>query len=503
MLLVFIDCCAKLEKPQMVFNSFSFWIVFPFIFGLYWLIPVKYNHWRKLFLVIVSYLLYMNWKPAFALVLLGVTLVTYWGGQVLQSEGFTVQNVQESERLKRNRLVWLFAILGLQPLLAFKYYNFLNDSLTGGLASIGLKFAMPGLNWAVPIGISFFTFQAVGYMLDVYHGRVKAEKNLLDYILFVSFFPQITSGPISTAKELMPQIKVSHSFSYEQGRDGLKLLLWGMFVKVVIADRVGMLVDTVYGNYQFYSGNICMLASFFYTIQIYCDFAGYSWMAIGIAKTLGFDLINNFRQPYFATSITDFWKRWHISLTRWLTTHVYIGLGGNRCSKLRLYWNIMVTFLVSGLWHGANWTFVFWGFIHGILQIIEKILGIDPKGRYSDTRFIKSLSLVRVLVTFILVNIAWIFFRMPTIGDAFDVIGKMVHDRGSLNIVDIYTGSAPVFIVIVGILLLVLHDLVKECGLKWSFLRKPVFQWCWFIILFILIMATGVLDGGQFIYASF
>ena len=484
----------------MFFNSFSFWIVFPFIFGLYWLIPAKYNQMRKLFLVVASYLLYINWKPAFALVLLGVTFVTYWGGLVLEVKG---------EELKfncsrRNALYGCLLCFGLLPLLVFKYYNFLNDSLTVGLDAIGLKFAMPGLNWAVPVGISFFTFQAVGYMLDVYHGRVKAEKKLLDYVLFVSFFPQISSGPISTAKELMPQIKALHTFSYEQGIDGLKLMLWGMFVKVVIADRVGMLVDTVYGSYQFYSGNVCLLASFFYTIQIYCDFAGYSWMAIGIAKTLGFDLINNFRQPYFATSITDFWKRWHVSLTRWLTTHVYIGLGGNRCSKIKQYRNIMVTFLVSGLWHGANWTFLFWGALHGVIQIVEKMLGIDPKGKFANTRVLKILSPVRVLLTFLLVNLAWIFFRMPTISGAFDVIGRMIHDRGALNIVSIYNGTAPVFIVAMGLALLVLNDLVREHGLKrFTILKKPIFQWCWFIILFVLILSTGVLDGGQFIYASF
>ena len=479
----------------MVFNSFNFWVVFPFIFGLYWLIPSKFNQWRKVFLVVASYLLYMNWKPAFAFVLLGVTLVTYWGGLVFD---------KESDRKNSKRLVWMFALLGLLPLLVFKYFNFINNSLTDGLAAIGLKFSMPGLNWAVPVGISFFTFQAVGYMLDVYHQRVKAEKNLMDYVLFVSFFPQVTSGPISTAKELMPQIKAVHKFSYEQGRDGLKLLLWGMFVKVVIADRVGMLVDTVFGNYQFYSGNVCLLASLFYTIQIYCDFAGYSWMAIGIAKTLGFDLINNFRQPYFATSITDFWKRWHISLTRWLTTYVYIGLGGNRCSKLKQYWNIMATFLVSGIWHGANWTFVFWGALHGVIQIVEKILGIDPKGRFANARVLKRLSPVRVLVTFLLVNLAWIFFRMPTISGAFDVIGRMIHDRGSLNIVDVYNGTAPVFIIAIGLILLMLRDFVEENGLRcFSFLRKPLFQWCWYILLFVLILSIGVLDGGQFIYASF
>lgn len=356
----------------MAFNSFNFWLVFPFIFGLYWLIPSKYNQWRKLFLIVASYLLYMNWKPAFALVLLGVTLITYWGWQIFDSE--RVKN-EELKVGKRKRLIWLFALLGLLPLLVFKYYNFINNSLTDGLAAIGLKFSMPGLNWAVPVGISFFTFQAVGYMLDVYHQRVKAEKNLLDYVLFVSFFPQVTSGPISTAEDLMPQIKASHKFDYEQGKQGLKQLLWGQFIKLVIADRLGLFVDTVYANYIHYSGTTCFVASVFYTLQIYCDFAGYSLMAIGIARTLGFNLIDNFRRPYLATSITDFWKRWHISLTRWLTRQVYIPMGGSRCSKVRTYWNIFVTFLVSGIWHGANWTFIVWGCMHGIIQIIEKALG--------------------------------------------------------------------------------------------------------------------------------
>lgn len=349
----------------MVFNSFNFWLLFPFIFVIYWAIPVKFNRARNLFLLAVSYLLYMNWKPSFALVLLGVTLICYWGGQILDNEvGFK----------RKASVCWCFAFLGLLPLLVFKYYNFFNVSLTSLLESAGLHFVLPGLNWAIPVGISFFTFQSVGYLLDVYKKRVPAEKNFLDFALFVSFFPQVTSGPISTSKELMPQFKNPHSFNYEQGKEGLKMLLWGMFLKLALADRIGVYVDTVYTNYIHYSGSVCLLASIMYTIQIYCDFAGYSLMAIGIAKTLGFDLINNFERPYLAASITEFWKRWHISLTRWLTTHVYINLGGNRCSKVRQYVNIMITFLVSGLWHGANWTFIIWGALHGAFQIVEKAL---------------------------------------------------------------------------------------------------------------------------------
>lgn len=488
----------------MVFNSLSFWFVFPLIFGLYWLIPAKYNQWRKVFLIVASYLLYMNWKPAFAFVLLGVTLITYWGGRFLSSE-CRVESLEsvdssKSSKLKssrRKRLSWCFALLGLLPLLVFKYYNFLNDSLTAGLAAVGLKFAMPGLNWAVPVGISFFTFQAVGYMLDVYHGRIKAEKNILDYVLFVSFFPQILSGPISKADELLPQIKATHWFDYYQGRQGLRLLLWGMFMKVVVADRLGIYVDLAFPNYQYMSGANCFMASVMYTLQIYGDFAGYSYMAIGIGKLLGFNLINNFNRPYLAISITDFWKRWHISLTRWLTQQVYIPLGGSRCSKLKNYWNIMVTFLVSGIWHGANWTFIFWGVMHGVLQVVEKALGWQ---KYEGKNW--AVRMVRIVVTFLLVNFAWVFFRMPKIGDAFSFIGKMFTAPGHLDIMNI--GTTHLAIMAIAVPILVLKEIWQEfLPKKLSFINMPVCRWVIYVSLFILILGFGVLDGGQFIYVSF
>ena len=435
----------------------------------------------------------MNWEPAFALVLLGVTLVTYWGGQILQvkDEESTVNGN------KRKHLAWLFALLGLLPLLVFKYYNFLNDGLTEGLAAIGFKFALPGLNWAIPVGISFFTFQAVGYMLDVYHERVKSERNLLDYVLFVSFFPQVTSGPISTAEELLPQIKNPHKFDYEQGKQGLKYFLWGMFIKLVIADRLGLYVDTVYSNYIHYSGSSIFVASIFYTLQIYCDFAGYSLMAIGIASTLGFNLINNFKRPYFATSITEFWRRWHISLTRWLTQHVYIPFGGSRCSKTRTYWNIFVTFIVSGIWHGANWTFIVWGMIHGILQIIEKVFGWQ---KYEGKSW--AVKAMRITITFLLVNFAWIFFRMPSIGDACSAISKMFTAFGTPNLGDM--GGAIILIIAISFVILVFKDLYDEFfQSKMRFLEAKLVRWVIYIGLFCMVLLSGNLDGGSFIYVSF
>ena len=477
----------------MLFNSLKFILIFPLIFGLYWAIPARYNQWRKLFLILVSYLLYMNWKPAYALVLLGVTLVTFWGGQILQLRVGS-EDVKNNEKKRRKRLAWLFALLGLLPLLIFKYYNFLNSSISDGLAAIGLQFSLPGLNWAVPVGISFFTFQAVGYMLDVYHGRIKAEKNITDYVLFVSFFPQIASGPISKADELLPQIKTAKTFNYNQAVSGLRYLLWGMFLKVVLADRAGIYVDTVFGAYDKFSGAGCALASLLYSIQIYTDFAGYSLMAVGIAKTLGFDLINNFKRPYFATSVSEFWKRWHISLTRWLTQQVYIPLGGSRCSKLQNYWNILVTFLVSGIWHGANWTFIVWGGIHGIFQIIEKALGWNKK---ESKGLLKAL---RIIFTFAIVTVAWVIFRSPSIGDAFGLIGRYAVANGKF-IADIQA----LLHIAIAIVPLLLFEFSKEFtpNIYGKIRSYTVVRWAVYLSLLAMIVLIGVHDGSSFIYVSF
>lgn len=365
-------------------------------------------------------------------------------------------------------------------------------------------FALPGLNWAIPIGISFFTFQAVGYLLDVYKKRVPVENNFLDFALFVSFFPQVTSGPISTAKELIPQFKIPHTFCYEQGRDGLKMLLWGMFLKLALADRIGIYVDTVYSNYVHYSGSVCFCASIMYTLQIYCDFAGYSLMAIGIAKTLGFDLVNNFERPYLAASVTEFWKRWHISLTRWLTTHVYINLGGNRCSKFRQYVNIMITFLVSGLWHGANWTFVIWGTLHGLFQIVEKALmgrslKVELKSKLYKFSFVRC---IRIIVTFTMVSFAWIFFRMPTLNSAADVIGKIFTNFGQFSIGPL----EPISMVGIGIglPLLFAREIREEYfSNQIRLLNYPIVKWIFYVWIACYTLAMGVLDAGQFIYVTF
>lgn len=473
----------------MLFNSLKFLLIFPLIFGIHWAIPARWNQVRKLFLILVSYLLYMNFKPAFALVLLGVTLVTYWGGQFLE-----LKDGSKELRVRRKRLVWCFALLALLPLLIFKYYNFLNESISEGLAALGIHFSMPGLNWAVPVGISFFTFQAVGYMLDVYHGRIKSEKNFADYVLFVSFFPQIASGPISKASELLPQIKKERTFNYAQAVSGLRYLLWGMFLKVALADRAGIYVDTVFSEYTKFSGLGCFIGSLLYSVQIYADFAGYSLMAVGIGKTLGFDLINNFKRPYFSVSITDFWRRWHISLSRWLKDYVYIPMGGSRRSKIRNYWNIFVTFLVSGIWHGANWTFIVWGMLHGVCQIIEKAFGWNKKDYKGFAR------LVRILLTFLIVTIAWTIFRSPSIGETFGYFARYASSSGQL----IAEGSTLVY-TLMALMPLVIYEVIAEffSAAYNKLYGKQWIRWAAYLGIFTLLMLIGVFDGSSFIYVSF
>lgn len=482
----------------MVYNSFFFLICFPLVFLLYYLIPAKFKQARNLFLLVVSYALYIRWKPALALVLLGVTIVTYWGGWLLDCE--EKEGLEENAARRRKRLVWLFAILGLLPLLVFKYYNFLNESISAGLSAIGLQIGLQGLNWAVPIGISFYTFQAVGYVLDVYHGRIRAEKNLLDYSLFVSFFPSILAGPINKASLVLPQIKnLRQYFDYGKAVEGLKMLLWGMFMKVVVADRAGLYVDTVLPNYMNYTGVTCFAASIFYSIQIYTDFAGYSLMAIGVGKTLGFELTENFRRPYFAFSVTDFWHRWHISLSTWLKDYVYIPLGGSRCPKLRNYWNIFITFLVSGIWHGANWTFIVWGCMHGVCQIIEKALGLQKIS--STSGWIRA---VRIIVTFLIVNFAWIFFRMPSLGDAVSVVGRIFDLSLPMTLYIAPMPTPPM--ILIGCLLLFLKDIRDEFFPGKILLmnnKVAIIRWLTYASMIVIILLMGVFGSDQFIYANF
>ncbi len=470
----------------MIFNSFSFVIIFPILFLGYYIIPSGVNRLRNAYLLIVSYLLYMKFNALATIVLFGVTLITY-----LFALGFR-RYVN-----RKKSIVSIGIILSVFPLVIFKYADFLADIVDNLFDIMGLGINIPGLNWIIPIGISFFTFQSIGYLIDVYRQKIEPERDFINYALFISFFPSIVSGPINKASLLLPQIKNERAyFDYAKAVSGLKLLLWGMFMKVVVADRVGLYVDTVYIAYQNYSGITCFVASILYSIQIYADFAGYSLMALGTGKVLGFELTENFKRPYFSSSVTDFWRRWHMSLSTWLKDYIYISLGGSRCSNIRSYWNILVTFFVSGVWHGAGWSFIMWGVIHGVCQIIEKIIGQDKKN------YIGWRKTIKIVITFLIVNFAWIFFRFENLSDALLFIERMFTVGGILYLPE----KANTVFVLLGVGMLMLKDAIEEFypnKVKMINNKNSIIRWFSYISIFVIIMLCGVFDAGQFIYANF
>jgi D-alanyl-lipoteichoic acid acyltransferase DltB (MBOAT superfamily) len=470
----------------MIYNSLKFITLFPVIFILYYCIPSKYNKSRNIYLLITSYLLYFSWKPSWALILLAITIVTYL---------FAIYIEKDKKNRKKN-LVTSGIIISIIPLIIYKYYNFINTTFSNTLSDIGLPVNIPSLNWCIPIGISFFTFQAISYLCDVYYNKITSEKNFINYALYISFFPSIVSGPINKASLLLPQIKNARTyFDYQKSATGLKYLLWGMFLKVVIADNAGQFVNSIYEDYANNSGISCLYASIFYSIQIYSDFCGYTYMALGTGKLLGFELTQNFRRPYLSYSVTDFWHRWHISLSTWLKDYIYIPLGGNRCSRYRNYFNIFITFLVSGIWHGANWTFIVWGVLHGIAQIIEKVFGLQKNNSSSKFKL-----LIRITFTFIIINFAWIFFRMPTVDDAFNIIWKIITLDGGFH------GTHPTRYIIIYAFILFFKDFTDEfypSKIRLFSNSHIVIRWSTYIILILTIILGGVLDKGDFIYANF
>ena len=330
----------------MLFNSCEYLIFLPVVFALYWLFPQKY---KWILLLGASYYFYMSWKAEYLALIVFVTVVSY-------AAAFLIENTRSI--LGRRIILIIGILISLSLLFVFKYFNFIALSINGVLESFRREARIPLLEVILPVGISFYTFQTMSYVVDVYRGKVSAEKNLGIYATFVSFFPQLVAGPIERTSNLLPQIKRNHYFEYSKAVYGMRLMLWGYFKKLVIADNLSPFVERVFNDPYSYNGFALLLSTIFFTFQIYCDFSGYSDIAIGTAKLFGIDLMTNFKSPYYSTSIKEFWSRWHISLSTWFKDYVYIPLGGNRVSKLRNYFNYLITFLISGLWHGANWTFV-------------------------------------------------------------------------------------------------------------------------------------------------
>ncbi|MCC7501226.1 MAG: MBOAT family protein [Flavobacteriales bacterium] len=392
----------------MLFNSFAFCCVFfPLVTVLYFVLP---HRWRWLLLLLASCWFYMAFVPVYILILAFTILVDYAAGLLIErSEG-------------SRRKAWLIAsiVANLGVLSVFKYWNFLNQNIGELFRSAGLGYGVPDLGILLPIGLSFHTFQSLSYTIEVYRGGQRAERRPGIFALYVMFYPQLVAGPIERPANLLRQLDIPMQWDPVRVVHGLKQMLWGFFKKLVIADRCAAVVDQVYGQVDHYEGLSLLLATYFFAIQIYCDFSGYADIALGAAKVMGFELMVNFRTPYRSASISEFWSRWHISLSSWFRDYLYIPLGGNRVVRWRWYMNLLIVFLVSGLWHGANWTYVVWGGIHGLYLVMALVLASLWKGsgEAGSQRPSKLTHWFNVLITFHLVLVAWVFFRAPDIGTA-------------------------------------------------------------------------------------
>lgn len=486
----------------MLFNSIEFLIFFPVVVLIYFAIPQRI---KNIWLLIASYYFYMCWNAKYALLILLSTIITYISGLLLEK----FKNKEWDEKKKRTykrTVVMLSFFLNLTILFYFKYVNFALNITTKIFAYMNVQLSVPQFDIMLPVGISFYTFQALSYTMDVYREEIYAEKNFFKYALFVSFFPQLVAGPIERSKNLLRQLEVSRKFDFEDAKEGLFLMLWGFFLKLVIADRVAIFVDTVYGDYNTYAGWYLIVATILFAVQIYCDFYGYSSIATGASKVLRIQLMENFDAPYLASSVSDFWRRWHISLTSWFKDYLYIPLGGSRKGKVRKYVNKMIVFATSGLWHGAQISFVIWGILNGLYQVIGEM--IQPL-RDKTVKWLhlnrSSLGhkLLQVIGTFVLVDFSWIFFRADGVGEAMKIIRQMfwvknpwVLFNNALYDCGLDSKNFNLMLVCIGILLFA--DFCKVKGIQ---IRKVILkQDYWFRSLFIICAVMIILIFG--IYGS-
>jgi alginate O-acetyltransferase complex protein AlgI len=466
----------------MLFNSVEFLIFLPIVFIIYWAIGSKNIKLQNLFLLIASYFFYGWWDWRFLSLIFFSSFVDF----------FIARSINKSSKLSRKKLLLTFSLLiNLGFLGFFKYYNFFLDSFVEAFTFFGSSLEANRLSIILPVGISFYTFQTLSYTIDVYRNQLKPSNEPIAFFTYVSFFPQLVAGPIERAVNLLPQFYVKRNLDFSLVSSGLKLMLWGFFMKVAVADRLSLYVDNVYSNVDMHSGSSLILGTIFFAFQIYCDFAGYSLIAIGTAKLFGFNLMTNFNRPYFANSFKSFWGRWHISLSSWFRDYVYIPLGGSRNGSMKTNVNLLITFTVSGLWHGANWTFIVWGALHGVYQIIEKTFNKIHLPR-----------VISILFVFILTNLAWIFFRASSINVAFQIIKEITISPFST----LYIGDIGIFLFsILSLIILITHDFIAE---RFPYIRlfnnkSIIIRFISIIFVTAYILTLGVLDNSQFIYFQF
>jgi D-alanyl-lipoteichoic acid acyltransferase DltB (MBOAT superfamily) len=466
----------------MIFNSLIFFIFLPISFLVYALLKGN-SKAQNFWLLVCSYYFYGYWDWRFLSLIAFSTIIDFIAGQKIQHS--------ENEKVRKG-FFYLSLATNLGLLGFFKYFNFFIDSTETLLNNLGLEINTWTLNIILPVGISFYTFQTLSYTIDVYRKRIKPTNDFLAFAAFVSFFPQLVAGPIERASHLLPQFLKPRKLSFNQFGLGSKIFLWGLFKKVVVADNLAPYVNIVFENQAIYGGFVNVIAIVFFAFQIYCDFSGYSNMAIGLAKMFGFDLMQNFNVPYFATTLKTFWQKWHISLSTWFRDYVYIPLGGNRAGNARMYMNLVITFLVSGFWHGANWTFVIWGGIHGLFFIVEGVL----IGTKRDTWLKQFLGLI---TTFAVVCFAWIFFRAQDFTHAIEFI----QNTFSLEYSHVLKPYRLV-VAFLGISTLIVFDyLKKNKTAKALYLRSAPLRWGFYYLLIFMIVLFGNTNSQEFIYFQF
>jgi len=478
----------------MIFTSFNFLIFFPVLAISYWATPVKY---RWVTLLVASYFFYININPVFVLLLAGVTLSTFIFTRLIDSTKI---------ELKKKKYMIINIIMILLPLFFFKYFSSFNNGIISFLETNNLRWPLPEIHLLLPVGISFYTFMAIGYTIDVYNEEIESEKNIGIVALFISFFPLILSGPIERANNMLPQFKTHKTFNYQLFIQGFKFILWGYFMKLVVADRIAIYVDAIFGNVSKHNGTSLLLASVLYPFQVYADLGGYSLIAIGVANIIGINVMQNFKRPFFATSISEFWRRWHISLISWLTDYVYTPLSfAFRKYKISgIVLALMITFIISGIWHGAALTFVAWGIMQGIFLSIDALT--NKKRIAFETKFQLNKKIwyrfIGMCITFSLFAVSQVFGKVTFINDALNVYLKILTDSGPLFI---GTPSTLIFI-IAGLILLLLKDFTDEFFPSKFLLFENNFKLIRVLAyssIIIIILLIGVFDGGQFIYFQF
>jgi alginate O-acetyltransferase complex protein AlgI len=477
----------------MLFNSISFLIFFPVVTIIYFLLPHKF---RWFLLLAASCFFYMFFKPVYILILFFTIIIDYFAGIYIERQTYLK---------KRKQYLIISIIANVSVLAIFKYYNFINGNIDGLASYFGFKNQIPYLNILLPIGLSFHTFQAMSYTIEVYKRNQKAEKHFGIYALYVMYFPQLVAGPIERPQNVLHQFHTKHYFNANRTIDGLQLVMWGFFKKIVIADRLALCANEVFNNVHYYKGGPLILGILFFTFQIYCDFSGYSDIARGCSRIMGIELMKNFNAPYLAKSIKEFWGRWHISLSTWFRDYLYIPLGGNKVSVAKSYANILIVFLVSGLWHGANWTFVVWGFIHGICNITGIAFKKSFSSFKSGLKYLNSLgSFFSWGNTFIIVSVAWVFFRANSLGDAVYFFKNVLKiDYKHIISIPIFSYFYYILSFILIILLFGLEYLYEKRILKKSILDKKGWQFLYFSVLFLLIYVFGIFEQQSFIYFQF